>query len=206
MDALVELPVRERRAVAATAVALSLDESGRAGQLDQLIGSRAAAALRARVAEANRNAAVPVTAPWSPGKRPRIAVSTAEETLAQAMQLRVELVTLRARVSLYDRIPLGRRVIDWAERAMTTHDYVVLMASREAGESEWVQFEMALVQQAEFHERRDRLLPVRVGLRARDIRPYLRLPRSVDWDEVGGASGVAMEIWDRIESDRRISK
>jgi TIR domain len=201
MDALVELPVRERRAAATRAVSLAADTTNSQQELERIVGSRASVALRTRVANVRR--IQPVVVPWSPRKSPRIAISTAEETLTQAKQLRTELVRLKARIWLYDRIPLGRRVLDEAERAMTTHDYVVLMASPDPGKSEWVDFEMALVQSAEFHDRRDRLLPVRIGMRARDLRPFLRLPRSVDWDEAGGAIGVAREIWERVEADRR---
>lgn len=206
MDVLVDRPIKERKAMATRAAALAVEaltSDGAARELQRLVGERGSAALLARAA--SRGDIIPTPQPWVVGSRPKVAISTAEETLVQAAELREALNRLKAEVWLFDSIPIGRRPIDEAERAMTTNDYVVLMASPQATDSEWVQFELALVTQAELQDRRDRLLPVLVGIRTKDLRPYLRLPRNVKWDGLG-AQGVATAIWQRIEDDKKRSR
>lgn len=206
MDVLAEKPIKERKAMATRAAGLAFQavtSESAASELKRLVGERGSAALLATAARQGRSTGT--TKPWSTSSRPRIAISTAEETLNEAIELRAELVVLRADVWLYDKIPIGRRPIDEAERAMTTYDYVVLLASSQAADSEWVQFEMALVTQADLNDRHDRLLPVLVGMQTSDLRPYLRLPRNIKWED-HGSKGVAAIIWHRIEDDRQRSR
>ena len=97
---------------------------------------------------------------------------TSKASAEVASVLYDRLATAGADVWFYDKsIKLGRRIRNEDDRALERADYVVLLVSRDALESNFVGYELDVVHWLEMKERRERLLPIIV-----DDLPYDDLP------------------------------
>jgi hypothetical protein len=131
-----------------------------------------------------------------------IAVLTHKSTIRKAERLFDALMTLGYRPWLYTRsIRLGRRIRAADDEALLRSNYVVVLISRLALGSNFVDYELDLVHWLEMEERRERLLPIIVDeLTYEDLPLVIRPLRAIQWGS-GGVAVVAKEIQSRIVED-----
>lgn len=144
---------------------------------------------------------------WSPGSQPKFALITSAMTAKQANELSELLQRTGADCWVYTRsIRIGRRIHKEDEQALIHSDYVVALLSRQALQSNFVDFEIDIVHWLEMRDRRERLLPVII-----DDLPFSELPaslgilRAISVKELG-FGGVVDEIIKRVREDRRRAK
>jgi hypothetical protein len=195
---------------AATIVAAALRErparNGLAGiqaEVEALLGMRGAAKV---LAEARR-----LVVPTQPGRRatwklndhPSVSILTSKASAEVAAALYDRLAAAGADVWFYDKsIKLGRRIRNEDDRALERADYVVLLVSHDALDSNFVGYELDVVHWLEMKERRERLLPIIVDdLPYDDLPPMLGPIRAIALRD-SGIDGVVEAIKERMQEDK----
>jgi hypothetical protein len=140
---------------------------------------------------------------WRVGKIPRIAVVTSRHTLDEAEQLYEALVDQGAETRIYSKsITVGRRIRHADEQALTNADYVVVVLSRPALNSNYVEYELDVIHWLEMADRRERLLPVIADdLSYEQLPPLVGPIRALSLPELGLDQAIS-EIGRRIDEDR----
>lgn len=198
----------ERRNIANEAAALIIGALGesdrkaalksRRSRLETLLGIRAAAKL-SRVALAS----MPSRVRLPKGRQPKLAILTSKETAGLATALCDGLSAAGADVWFYERsIKIGRRIRIADESALESADYVVLLVSRAALSSNFVDYELDIVHWLEMKDRRERLLPVIADDLAFDELPPILGPIEAVSATALGVQGVLAAIADRLAEDR----
>jgi hypothetical protein len=171
-------------------------------EIEVLLGVRGAAKV---LAEALR--LVPThpgrRTPWELSDHPSVSILTSKASAEIAAALYDRLAAAGAEAWFYDNsIKLGRRIRNEDDRALERADYVVLLVSRDALESNFVGYELDVIHWLEMKERRERLLPIIVDdLPYDDLPPMLGPIRAIAIRD-SGIDGVVEAIKERLQDDK----
>jgi hypothetical protein len=171
-------------------------------RVERLIGQRAAAKVLALASKSRRR--TPRSRSWARNAQIKIAILTGKETRDLASALFDSLSAAGAQVWFYERsIKLGQRIRAADDSALEAADYVVLLVSRPALQSNFVGYELDVVHWLEMKERRERLLPVIADdLTFEELPPMLGPLEAASVARLG-FDGVVAAIEERLATDRR---